>query len=191
MNEKLLTRFEAISQIVEHNGNNKVYFTTTGKASREFLQQEFNIPLVFPCVGGMGYVSSIAYSYAFNSDRETICIDGDGSFFMHLGALPSFNTDKRVSFTHYLLDNGSHQSVGGGTTVGKHVDFIKLSQSLGYDFSIEVQDAIGLKNASKFVKPRTKSFIRVKINSVENLNVPRPSVKLTHYVKKFMDVNSE
>lgn len=182
---RTLSRYDSITQIVESHGASSVYFITTGKASREFLQQNLNAPIVFPCFGGMGYVSSIAFSFAFNSQTSTICIDGDGSFLMHLGALPSFNTQKNVPFTHYLLDNGSHQSVGGGVTVGGAIDYAKLTQSLGYDFVIEVESINQLKEVPKLISPKTKSFIRVSINNYENSSIPRPSNKPIKFIKNF------
>ena len=38
-------------------------------------------------VGGMGHTSSVALGHSLFNRNKTICIDGDGSFLMHLGAI--------------------------------------------------------------------------------------------------------
>ena len=38
-------------------------------------------------VGGMGHTSSVALGYSLSTKKKTICIDGDGSFLMHLGSI--------------------------------------------------------------------------------------------------------
>ena len=40
----------------------------------------------FYMVGGMGHASILTLGVSLNT-KKVICLDGDGSFFMHLGAL--------------------------------------------------------------------------------------------------------
>ena len=64
-------------------------------------------------VGGMGHTSSVALGYSLSSKYETICIDGDGSFLMHLGSIKTVATFANKNFKYILLNNNCHDSVGG------------------------------------------------------------------------------
>ena len=46
----------------------------------------------FYMVGGMGHTSSVAFGYSLANNKKTICIDGDGSFLMHLGSIKTLGT---------------------------------------------------------------------------------------------------
>ena len=45
--------------------------------------------------------------------NKTICIDGDGSFLMHLGSIKTIGSFGKNSLKYVLLNNNSHDSVGG------------------------------------------------------------------------------
>ena len=65
-------------------------------------------------------------------DRQVVCIDGDGSVLMHLGALPIIGSLKPANLTHVLLNNAAHDSVGGQPTVGDRTDFRAIALAGGY-----------------------------------------------------------
>ena len=50
------------------------------------------------------------------SKKKTICIDGDGSMLMHLGSMSLCNFYAKKNFKYILMNNNSHESVGGQTT---------------------------------------------------------------------------
>ena len=83
-------------------------------------------------VGGMGHTSSVALGYSLSSKKKTVCIDGDGSFLMHLGAIKTAGTFANKNFKYILLNNNSHDSVGGQNTYSNDINFEKLSKSLGF-----------------------------------------------------------
>ena len=83
-------------------------------------------------VGGMGHTSSVALGYSLFSKNETICIDGDGSFLMHLGSIKTAGTFANKNFKYILLNNNSHDSVGGQNTYANQINFEKFSKSLGF-----------------------------------------------------------
>ena len=58
----------------------------------------------------MGHTSMVSLGVSENKKIETICIDGDGSFIMHLGALSILGNEKRKNFKYILVDNESHES---------------------------------------------------------------------------------
>ena len=86
----------------------------------------------FYMVGGMGHTSSVALGYSLYKNKKTICIDGDGSFLMHLGSIKTIGTFSNNNLKYILLNNNCHDSVGGQKTYSDDIDFEKLSISLGF-----------------------------------------------------------
>lgn len=85
------------------------------------------------CVGAMGHACSVAQGLAVaRPDVPVICIDGDGSALMHLGAalLPAALTVP--NYRHVVVNNGSHESVGGGDTLGSRFSFSAMGHDLGW-----------------------------------------------------------
>ena len=81
-------------------------------------------------VGGMGHTSSVALGYSLFNNKKIICIDGDGSLLMHLGSIKTVGTfAKKKNFKYVLLNNNSHDSVGGQNTYANNIDF-KNSQKV-------------------------------------------------------------
>ena len=83
-------------------------------------------------VGGMGHTSSVALGYSLSTRNKTICIDGDGSFLMHLGSIKSIATFANKNFKYILLNNNAHDSVGGQNTFSNKIKFEKFAKSLGF-----------------------------------------------------------
>ena len=97
----------------------------------------------------MGHTSSVALGYSLNSRNTTICLDGDGSLLMHLGSLKTAGTFARKNFKYILLNNNSHDSVGGQNTYASEINFEKLSQSLGFKKFYIIKNKNNLKNNIK------------------------------------------
>ena len=51
-------------------------------------------------VGGMGHTSSVALGYSLSTNKKTICVDGDGSFLMHLGSIKTAGTFAKKNFKY-------------------------------------------------------------------------------------------
>ena len=66
-----------------------------------------------------------------------------------------------------MLNNNSHESVGGQTTTAEGIDFLKLSKSLGYKkyYKISSYGQIN-KKIKHFIKSTGPSFLEVKILSI-------------------------
>jgi phosphonopyruvate decarboxylase len=75
---------------------------------------------LFMNVGAMGHTSAIAKGIALAKKKtKVVCFDGDGSLAMHFGSLTMLND--LPNFKHILINNFSHDSVGGGrTSFGDH-----------------------------------------------------------------------
>ena len=83
----------------------------------------------FLTVGGMGHTGSIAFGMACGTDRNVWCIDGDGSFLMHMGSLAVIARNAPGNFKYVLNNNGAHESVGGQPTVAQQIDVPRLGRT--------------------------------------------------------------
>lgn len=170
-------RIEFIECLARNLDSNSTVFSTTGETSRELLSIKGRNFKFFPGVGGMGHISSVALGYAISSKNMVVCLDGDGSFLMHLGSVTSITSAKDIKFFHILFDNGSHLSVGGNVTSGLHLDYVALGKTLGYDYAYCVTDKSELEShIHNFLKiPSIKYFVVIKTPAERIPNLPRPS----------------
>jgi phosphonopyruvate decarboxylase len=145
-----MRREDALAEILDLAGEASIV-STTGKTSREVFElrsarQEKQRD--FLTVGGMGHTASIALGAALGQpNKKIVCIDGDGSVLMHLGALPIIGSIRPANLTHVLLNNAAHESVGGQPTVADRTDFRAIAMASGYtDYAVastsqELKDA--------------------------------------------------
>ena len=97
----------------------------------------------------MGHSSSIALGIALkHSERKVYCLDGDGAFIMHMGAISNIGSLSPANYFHILFNNGAHESVGGQPTLGFQLDIPAIAKACGYRhaFSVtsesEIQEAL-------------------------------------------------
>ena len=154
--------------------------SSTGYNSRElmYLRKKHQVQNSkdFYMVGGMGHTASVALGYSLSNKNKTICIDGDGSFLMHLGSIKTAGTFAKKNFKYVLLNNNIHDSVGGQITHSNKIDFEKLSKSLGFKKFYSIKNKKNLKkNIKKFLSSNYLSFLEVKVANSKIKNLPRPS----------------
>ena len=154
--------------------------SSTGYNSRElmFLRDKYKLKdsKDFYMVGGMGHTSSVALGYSLSKKNKTICIDGDGSLLMHLGSIKTVGTFANKNFKYILLNNNSHDSVGGQNTYASDIDFKKLSKSLGFTKYYFIKNYQNLKkNIQKFLSGNSLNFLEVKIGNSKIKKLPRPT----------------
>ena len=159
--------------------NTKV-ISSTGYNSRElmYLRDKYKIKNTsdFYMVGGMGHTASVALGYSLSSKKKTVCIDGDGSLLMHLGSIKTAGSFASKNFKYILLNNNSHDSVGGQNTYANDIDFKKLSKSLGFKKFYSIKSDKNLKtNIQKFLKGNTLNFLEVKVSNSKIKKLPRPT----------------
>ncbi len=153
--------------------------SSTGYNSRELMylrnKYKYKNSKDFYMVGGMGHTSSVALGYSLSSKNKTICIDGDGSFLMHMGSIKTAGTFANKNFKYILLNNNSHDSVGGQSTFANNINFEKFSKSLGFKNFYCVKNYKNLKkNIKKFLSTNNLSFLEVKVSNSKTKNLPRP-----------------
>tara|TARA_B100000029_G_C17583160_1_gene960298 strand:+ start:1283 stop:2383 length:1101 start_codon:yes stop_codon:yes gene_type:complete len=169
--------------------NTKV-IASTGYNSRElmYLRDKYKIKKNndFYMVGGMGHTTSVALGYSLSSKKKTICIDGDGSLLMHLGSIKTAGSFAKRNFKYILLNNNSHDSVGGQSTYANDINFEKLSRSLGFKKFYSIKNKKNLKkNIKKFLTDNTLNFLEVKVSNNKIKKLPRPT-NLIKIKKLFM-----
>ena len=164
--------------------------SSTGFNSRElmYLRDKYKITngKDFYMVGGMGHTTSVALGYSLSSKKKIICIDGDGSLLMHLGSIKTVGAFANNNFKYVLLNNNSHDSVGGQKTYANDINFEKLSKSLGFKMFYSIKNDNNLKkNITTFLSEKSLSFLEVKISNNKIKKLPRPK-NLLKIKKEFM-----
>jgi len=183
--DALLTRERAVEVIINHIEEEAVVVSTTGKTSRELfeIREKHNLGhgQDFLTVGSMGHCSQIALGISMvHKSLPVYCIDGEGSLLMHMGSLAINGDYASDYFTHIVINNGVHDSVGGQPNSAQQMDIGKMASASGYKFSYSVEGEKGLIQALEEVKKHRGSSmleIRVKPGSRKDLGRPTLSPK--------------
>ena len=169
-----------LKTLLETLEKNTKVISSTGYNSRELMylrnKHQITNSKDFYMVGGMGHTASVALGYSLSSKKKTICIDGDGSFLMHLGSIKTAGTFANKNFKYILLNNNCHDSVGGQNTYANDINLEKLSKSLGFKKFYSLKNDKNLKkNIQRFLSEKSLSFLEVKVSNSKIKNLPRPT----------------
>ncbi|OUW73502.1 MAG: phosphonopyruvate decarboxylase [Pelagibacteraceae bacterium TMED216] len=190
-NKNQISRELFISKLITRLKNNTKIISTTGYTSRELYQirknKKNNNGKDFYMVGGMGHTSTVAFAVSLiNTKSQIICLDGDGSFLMHMGSIINIGKFADKNFKHILLNNNIHESVGGQKSNIDKVNLKKLILAAGYKNFFKIDKKVHLeKNLSKFMNSAGPSFLEVKIKQGAIKNLQRPK-NLLDIKKNFM-----
>ncbi|MDG2396833.1 MAG: phosphonopyruvate decarboxylase [Flavobacteriaceae bacterium] len=176
---KLMLREKVLKEILNSEIKNGIFITTTGKTSREFYElRKKNSEIVnkdFLTIGSMGHCSQIALGISLFNKNDVYCIDGDGSVIMHMGSLTINGTSNSKNFKHIILNNGSHESVGGQPTVGKKINFSKIAKNCGYKKVKKISTYTELKDSIKWLNSnKGPLFLEILIKNGSRKNLGRP-----------------
>lgn len=146
-----LNREQVLRTLLQMLPRDAAIVSTTGKISRELYEQSDalfgNHDSLFMTVGGMGHASMIAYGIASGRpDRQVVCVDGDGAALMHMGSMAFLASQAPKNFTHIVINNMAHESVGAMPTGCQQISFAKLAETAGYVHAERVADEAGLEN---------------------------------------------
>jgi phosphonopyruvate decarboxylase len=170
---------EALFPLIDEN---TLVVCTTGKIGRLFYavneKNNFKIKKYLLNIGAMGHASSIALGLARFSDNKIVLLDGDGSLLMHMGSLAIAGTTQVNSLNYIVLNNGSHQSVGGQPTKGLDVDFSLMAKACGFENSIQIISEIQFKKWVETFQSE-KQFVEIRINTNMPESLPRPKESFT------------
>jgi len=175
-------REDAIREIIKEVKEKNFIISTTGMASRElyearkFLKQ--NTYKDFLTVGGMGHANQIATGIALmKPNKKIICIDGDAALLMHMGSMAISSQCKNL--LHIIINNKSHDSVGGQPTKGETIDFTKISKACGYKYNKIVKEKKNIrKEIRKALKKKNNSLIVIDCEKGYRKNLGRPKENL-------------
>ena len=183
-------REDIIKKIVLTTKKSKnIIVATTGMTSRELYETRVNSKdensRDFLTVGGMGHASQIASGIGLTTKKKVICIDGDGSFLMHSGALGISSRIKNL--VHIVVNNMAHDSVGGQPTLGSELNFKNIAKEFGYKKSFSISS---LNNFDKILKNCLKynfsSIIIVNCDKGYRKNLGRPERNMLVRKEKFL-----
>jgi phosphonopyruvate decarboxylase len=107
---------------------------------------------------------------------------------MHFGSLAVIADYKPARFIHVLLNNGSHESVGGQRTSATQVDFEQLAHAVGYQGYAVAHDIDSLHVAwRKAAATHGPVLLELKIKTGSRTNLGRPTVSAEKGKLMFME----
>lgn len=188
----LMSREEAISQVIDMYGSDAIYLATTGRVTRELHEQltlhdiEHNVE--FLNVGAMGHLSSIGLGIALGSPKKKIIVfDGDAASIMHMGSLTTIGRYKPQNLIHIILNNGVNESVGGQESPGWMIDISTVASACCYNIlGGYVNDKNSLRNVLAKVSTDGPCLIDVHVKQGIRPDLPKLSVCHKDLKKKLM-----
>ncbi len=143
---KNMSREQAIAAILGAVGAMPIV-ATTGMASREVFEvrrRAGSEVTDFLTVGGMGHALAIAVGLARSRpDQDIVCIDGDGATLMHMGVMAA--AARTPNLLHVVINNGSHDSVGGQPTLAAQMPLRPVAAAMGYGDTAQVSTPEALR----------------------------------------------
>ena len=195
-NDNTMMREDIIKHIVAVTGEDPIV-STTGKASRELFETRVangqSHKYDFLTVGSMGHTSSIALGVAVNKPETKIwCVDGDGAVLMHMGSMAVMGSNKPHNIVHIVINNASHETVGGQPTVAGDIDLVAIAKACGYPNAVCVDNFDDLDAELKAAKERDElSLIEVKCAIGARADLGRPTTTALENKEHFMEYLSE
>jgi phosphonopyruvate decarboxylase len=190
-NQNMMLREEIIRHILMVSKDNPI-ISTTGKASRELFEiREANgvgHEKDFLTVGSMGHSSSIALGIALQKPNKKIwIIDGDGAVLMHMGSLALIGVNKPRNIVHVVINNGSHESVGGMPTVAGEINLVGIAKACGYENVVSVSTYDNLDTVlEKACMANELTFIEAKATIGARADLGRPTATAKENKEAFM-----
>ena len=137
----------------------------------------------------MGHCSTIASGYSLFSNNKTVCIDGDGSLLMHMGSLSCIGNNNNKNLIHILLNNNSHESVGGQTTNCYKTKFYKIAKECNYKHTFFIDKISQLKDIldNKEIIENGPIFIEIKITNKTSNKLLRPTEEFKQLKEEFIN----
>ena len=104
-----------------------------------------------------------------------LCIDGDGSMLMHMGAVAVAGHIKRDNFKYIMINNCSHESVGGLPTLLDHVDFESFFKSLGFQSYYRADTLQDLQSQLFDFIQAKQSVLEIRVKQGSRNDLARPN----------------
>lgn len=192
-----LSREDALKLVIDSLQEEDVIISTTGKLSRELFEYREAAgqghKRDFLTVGSMGHSSSIALGVALEKpDRKVYCLDGDGAFIMHMGAVSNVGNLSPQNYYHILFNNGAHESVGGQPTLGFQLDIPAIAKACGYRHALvattEEEIKCGVREMRSLAGP---VLLELKVKIASRADLGRPTTTPIENKDAFMNFLSQ
>lgn len=185
-----ILREEALEQILNSIGSEDFIVSTTGKTSREIFElrekRGEGHANDFLTVGSMGHTASIALGMSLGTKQCVYCIDGDGSFLMHMGGMGIAAKNARPNFKYVLINNGAHESVGGQPTIGFDIDIAAILIALGFARVLTATTKQEVAEAITQLKDVHPGALIINVNTGSRKELGRPTVSPEQNKKDMM-----
>ena len=191
-NDYTLIREDVIKAIISHLRGDEVVVCTTGKTGREFYEQNSatgkKIKKYLLSAGAMGHANHIALGLKIKSGEKVIVLDGDGALLMHLGSMPTIAHHATNNFIHIVINNGSHESVGGQPTEGFFADCCGIAKASGFPKVICITDEAELKEwLQNGLNSAVLQFVEIRTNKKSRAGLGRPAGQLAEWKNELMN----
>ncbi len=192
-----LTREEALKGIIGRLTMSDILVSTTGKTSRELYEYRdattSDHSRDFLTVGSMGHASQIALGIALaKPEKQVYCFDGDGAVIMHMGALAIIGSKKVGNFKHIILNNGSHDSVGGQPTAGFSISLTTIAKACGYTTVLNAQTLDEIDRKMEILKSsKGPCLLEIKVKKGARTDLGRPKTTPKENKADFMEFLSD
>ena len=174
-----LSREEALEAILDCLDEDDLVVSTTGKTSREVFEirerRGQGHANDFLTVGGMGHTSSIAFGMAVGTRADVWCLDGDGSFIMHMGAFGVMAQKWPANLKYIVNVNGAHESVGGQPTVGALIDVPGVLRACGFERVVEASTEGEIRAGMAALRGAAKGALVLTTHQGSRADLGRPT----------------
>jgi len=174
---ELPSRFDTLNVINRFKDEKTVQLATTGKTGRELYEIEDSANNLY-MVGSMGCISSLGLGLAYTrNDIDVVVIDGDGSLLMRMGSLATNGYYQPENMLHILLDNQTHDSTGGQSTVSHNVSFVDIAAACGYEKSYYIHNLHELEmSMQEWKKTKGLTLLYLSIGKGSKQSLGRPKI---------------
>ena len=168
LNKGNLKRYDLVEYILNSVKKNSKIIGSVGFNSREIYQIRKEKKIIkgkdFLLVGGMGHTFAVAQIIAKNDPKkQVVCIDGDGSFIMHLGSFLTNNISQK-NLKYVLINNNSHESIGN-IRLNKNTNYKQLANAFKFKKYFYLNKKKDLKKILRsFLNCRGPAFLEAKVD---------------------------
>jgi phosphonopyruvate decarboxylase len=146
---------------------------TTGNTSREmhsFMPDTDN----FYMAGNMGGALSVGLGMSL-AGKKVVVFGGDAEFVMHMGGLTtSGRYSQDIDLIYILFDNESNKSTGGQDTYQKHLNYLQIAKSSGFEVKFSEISNIELFNQALITLKDVGGLNFLHVKCAYDKEFPRP-----------------
>lgn len=191
-----ISRETALETIIANIEPDSFIVSTTGKTSREIFEirerRGEGHSRDFLTVGSMGHTSSIALGMSLGSQQQIYCIDGDGSFLMHMGAAGIMAQNAKSNLKYIVINNGAHESVGGQPTICLDISVKKILEACGISNVSEAYTCEEIQTGVEQLKKASDcAALVIYVNQGSRADLGRPTVSPEDNKKAMMKLFAE